>query len=331
MKRYNLIYVFTESVIICLYILIGMNGATAQNNSLVINGAYIVLDGGTSNDNINLVINQNNPAGIIRTGGGYIISENQYNYVKWNSGTGTGNYVFPFGVDGTSTNYVPFTFNKTTAGGSDISISTWATDQENMPHPDASSVPAVTNMSVLTDSVAFAIDRFWDMRTTAAVTADLTFSYLGSENTTAQPTYQFYGQRWNGTSWNSQVGPGNTGVTSGIGIVGPIIGQSIFSPWVLALDPVPSNAENINEENSSISVFPNPSEGNFDVTFTGFENQSVDVTIYNVFGNVVQEGSITVGNTNYKENIVLENEASGVYFISVKSSSKQKTEKIIIK
>ena len=52
----------------------------AQNNDIVIDGAYIVMDGGTVTNNIYIVVDQANPLGIVRSSaGGHIHSENQYN------------------------------------------------------------------------------------------------------------------------------------------------------------------------------------------------------------------------------------------------------------
>ena len=203
-----------------------------QNNALVLNGAYIIMDGGTPTNNIYMVVDQPNTAGIIRPGGGHINSEGQYNLVKWTSGSNTGNYVFPFGVGGTSADYIPFAFNKTSSSNSDLNVSTWTTNQQNMPHPAASNVAAVTSMTGVTDSVANAIDRFWDIQS-PSVTGDLTFSYRGIENSTMFPLDTFKAQHWNGSTWDVQAGIGNLGVTTGVGSVGPVIGQSTFSPWVL--------------------------------------------------------------------------------------------------
>lgn len=225
----------------------------AQNNSIVLNGAYIVLDGGTATNNIYVVVDQPNPSGIVRlSAGGHINSENQYNYVKWLSGSTTGSYVFPFGVGGNPTDYIPFTFNKT-AGGSSISMSTWTTDTQNMPHAASTNVGAVTEMTGSTDSVVRAVDRFWDIQA-LATTADLTFSYRGSENTTASPSSLLMAQHWNGNSWDAQVGAGTAGVNTGIGTAGPFIGQTTFSPWILTTycdatitqeDPICVNAPSI--------------------------------------------------------------------------------------
>ena len=209
----------------------------SQNNLLVLNGAITVLNGGTSVTPIYLVVNQNNSSGIVRSSG-HIHSENQFNYIKWVSDTGTGNYIFPFGVGGNSVDYIPFTFNKTTNSSSDILLSTWATNIPNFPRPSATNVAAVSNMINYADSVLYAIDRFWDIQTANNTTADLTFSYRGVENTTANPIGNVRAQHWNGSSWDSPVTPGSPGVTSGIGTAGVFVGQNTFSPWVLSVVPI---------------------------------------------------------------------------------------------
>jgi gliding motility-associated-like protein len=205
-------------------------------NALVLNGGITVLNGGTSGAPVYLVVNEPNTSGITRLSG-HIHSENQYNFVKWMSGTGTGNYIFPFGVAGNIADYIPFTFNKTTAGGSDIDMSTWQTNIQNVPHAAATNVGPVTSMTGTADSVLYALDRFWDIQTSAATTADLTFSYLGIENTTSNPTDTVKSQHWNGSSWDPQVGPGNLGVVAGVGTAGPFMGQTTFSPWILSIIP----------------------------------------------------------------------------------------------
>ena len=203
----------------------------SQNNALVLSGAFMVMNGGTNATPIYLVVNQSNIAGITRTSG-HIVSEGQYNFVRWSTGVGTGSYVYPFGYS--TTDYIPFTFNKN-SGNSDVDVSTWATNQKNVPHPGVSDVAAVCCMKGNGDSITSAIDRFWDIRATAT-NANLTFSYRGAENTTAVPGDPFEAQHWNGSSWDAPVGPGNAGVnTIGlIGTAGPILSQTTFSPWVLS-------------------------------------------------------------------------------------------------
>jgi len=227
---------------ILFLMLVSFCSTTQAQNALVLNGGITVLNGGTLGTPVYLVVNEPNTTGIARLGGGgHIHSENQYNFVKWISGTGTGNYVFPFGVGATTTNYIPFTFNKTTAGASNVDMSTWATDIQNAPHPAATNVGPVTSMTGAADSVLFALDRFWDIQTSAATTANLTFSYLGIENTTSSPTDTAKALHWNGSSWDAPVGPGTPGVIAGVGTAGPFLGQTTFSPWMLSIiSPCPT-------------------------------------------------------------------------------------------
>jgi len=232
-------------ILIIFFSLQGWGILFSQNNALILDGAYITHDGGTATTPIYMVVDQPSTLGIVRTAnGGHIHSENQWNIVLWNAGTGTGNYVYPFGIAANPADYIPFTFNKTTAGSSNIATSTWATNQQNMPHPDTSNLPAVyimdcQNMNSTGDSVTAVIDRFWDIKSSSAVTADVTFTYLGTENTTTNPTGTFKAEHWNGTTWDFPVGPGNAGVTTATGTVGPVTGQTTFSPWTLVNIPAP--------------------------------------------------------------------------------------------
>ncbi|MGI6321520.1 MAG: T9SS type B sorting domain-containing protein [Bacteroidales bacterium] len=210
--------------------------ANSQSHSLVINGAVIYMDGGTATRPLYIAIDQPNSNGIIRQSSGHIHSENQYNYILWNSGNETGEYIIPFGVGQNTDNFIPFTFQKTSNGNTNIQMSTWHTDILNYPRPQLTNVDAVTHMTENTDSLNYAIDRFWDIRATNT-TANLIFSYLGAENTTYYPQGLVCAQHWNGTSWDESILPGTPGVTTGIGTAGTFQNQTDFSPWVLVIMP----------------------------------------------------------------------------------------------
>lgn len=230
--------------------------AVAQNNSIILNGAYITLNGGTSGTPVYIVVNQSSNAGITRTSG-HIISEGQHHRLKWMMGTGTGSYVVPFGYSTTA--YLPITFNKTTAGSSDIDFATWGTNSQNIPKPEASNngtVPGVNDMTGQGDSITTALDRFWDVHTSAPVTADLTFSYRAEENnTTSSPTDHVDAQHWNGTSWDPPLVGTHNGVVAGVGST-TISGASHFSPWVLVHGsmPLPVELVRFNVEKSTNGV-----------------------------------------------------------------------------
>jgi hypothetical protein len=170
---------------------------------------------------------------------GFVVSENNVavnpSIIKWQMGSTTGAHVYPFATASGASNYIPFTFNKTTAGSCDISVSTRATSAaDNTPLAGVSSVAAVSSMPSASTDV---IDRWWDITASAGVTGNLTFTYKGAENTTLNPTENIGAAHWNGSSWDSPVGS-SAGVTSGTGTL-TVTGASTFSPWVLSKAVVP--------------------------------------------------------------------------------------------
>ena len=211
------------------------------NNDLSISstGALTLTDG-------ELILNGNkltiyNTATAAVTGGkatSYIVSEMNAavntSIINWVMGSTTGAHVYPFGVGG---KYIPFTFNKLTAGDVDISVSTRSTGSNNTPFAGASDVAAVVNLNSPDLGAAAAsstvMDRWWDVIKSGPVTADITFTYKGSENTmlAKYQTKDVQMQHWNGEAWEAPVGSG-TGVTgAGTGTV-TLLGVSAFSPWV---------------------------------------------------------------------------------------------------
>ena len=307
-------------LITCCFLLVTFS-SKAQNNALALNGAYIVMDGGTATSNIELVINQPSEFGIVRLHGtGHIHSENQYNVVKWITDSAVGSYVFPFGVEGNTYDYIPVTFNKT-AGNSSVTMSTWATDEQNSPRPEASSVAAVSNMSGTADSVLYAIDRFWDIQASGA-TADLTFSYLGTENTTLNPGYNVMAQHWNGTSWDGLVGSEAEGVTTGVGVAGPFVDQTNFSPWVL-VTANPVGIESLDIQNT-IAVYPNPASENVNVVIGELDPTTQLILIDNLGRTIYQ-----VKPTNNTSIIDVQSLAKGVYTLIISTENNTVNKKIV--
>jgi hypothetical protein len=211
----------------------------SQNNALVLNGAYVVLNGGTQPSPIYLVVNQSNASGITRTvSGGHIISETDYDFVKWNTAAATGSYTYPFGYN--TTDYIPFTFNKT-AGNVNVAVSTYHTGTTDNLNSSLQLANGVTNMNPsgpTSDASNMVVDRWWRLQMedgTVAPTGDLTFSYLGAENTISPiscPTDIITAQYWDGTKW---VGPGllpgtGCGNTPGTVYTAQANGVAVFTP-----------------------------------------------------------------------------------------------------
>lgn len=196
----------------------------------------------------------NPAAGAITRSSGYIISETNAavnpSIIRWYHRTTGGSKVYPFGIAGGT--YIPFTFDITTAMGSAtgyVDVSTRTSPSNNQPWAGTSNVAAVAhmyspNVPYADGSIPAVIDRWWDITNSNPVTADVTFSYRGSENT-LNALYSpgtIGAQYWDGTAWmpNNAVIGGAAVVTTGVGSV-TAPGLSTFCPWVLSafLSPLP--------------------------------------------------------------------------------------------
>jgi hypothetical protein len=220
-----------------------------------LSGVLTLTTGALKLNQKTLTINNSATTAITRTNG-FLVSEQNAatntSILTWNMGTTTGSFVIPFGTADVADNYIPLTLNKTSSGSANLSISTRATlTSDNTPWTgasDNSTIAAVSNLNDLTGtniSTSSVLDRWWDIYPSAAVTADITFSYRGAENTTGQST-ELAVQHWTGSSWNNGKGggggsytaTGTNGVTSGVGTV-TATGLTQFSPYVLVLKSKP--------------------------------------------------------------------------------------------
>lgn len=158
-----------------------------------------------------------NPAtsAITRTSG-YLLSETPstpgYGRVQWNIDNNTGSYVIPFGTSGGD--YIPLTYEVTTAGsaGGNISTATYPTDVTASPNNRPLPI-GVTDLNTPdgTESAESTVDRFWilDLNYTTNPTGNLTFTYRNSEwdafggstNNIIEDSLQAW--RWDGSQWET--------------------------------------------------------------------------------------------------------------------------------
>jgi len=177
----------------------------------------------------------NNPSLAAVTGTtGYIISETPAainpSIVQWNMGATNGTYIYPFGVAGTA---IPFILDKISGVGN-VSVSTRATAAPaNLPW-EASVTNMYSNIIGGPGEVPVVIDRWWDVDPSSPVTAGMTFTYRGIENTTTySPTGTFSAQNWNSFQWLPPTGAG-PGAVAGTGSVSTPPQLLSSTPWVLA-------------------------------------------------------------------------------------------------
>ena len=240
---------------------------------LVINGATpvtIVENGGVAATPIYIEI-ANPAANAITVSGtsGWIISESEFNMVKWDIGTSTGAYTVPWGYS--TTDYLPLTLNLSTAGTGTGSIlfSTYHTSSADqfLAGQDPSDV---TNMASNTavgapstsDNSYNAVDRFWIMDTykgafaytTKPAASSIVFNYIhanpGAEfaapNISADES-DLIAQRFNPGAhlgWGDWFGSGTWAISGNIGTVtntNAVSAANFFRSWTLSnsTDPLP--------------------------------------------------------------------------------------------
>jgi PKD repeat protein len=92
-----------------------------------------------------------------------------------------------------------------------------------------------------------------------------------------------------------------------------------------------TDLSNLTGENIHSSVFPNPSNGTFQLDLNGLNEGTVKLSVYNTVGQVVYETNATATNGELSKSLNLNNLSSGVYFLKVNSGSASHTKKIVIK
>ena len=74
----------------------------------------------------------------------------------------------------------------------------------------------------------------------------------------------------------------------------------------------------LDEENSSeISIYPNPSSGNFNLNISNVNTATVDVEITDVSGKVILSNAYNTNNGSINESINISNVDDGVYIVRV--------------
>lgn len=184
---------------------------------------------------------------------GYVISETNVgtnpSIMTWRMGTTVGNYSFPFG---TATGVlIPLGFNKTVATSANVSIATRPT-ATSANTPWAGGVTHMYDPTLAQDgSDEAVIDRWWEINSTATITADVTFRYRGLENTMSVPynTGNVGAQYWT-AAWlpnNANIGSAPA-VLVGVGAVtaNALTISNAYTPWVLSSLTAPLPVELVN-------------------------------------------------------------------------------------
>lgn len=201
-------------------------------NNTAVSNVLNLAQGEVDLNSLTLSITNNSTSAITRTNG-YVKSEDNtdpYGTLRWLTGMLTGSFVYPFGKS--STEYIPFTLNITSAGSpaaGTVAVSTYPTGVDNTPYPTS-----VTNLSG-TSGGASVVDRFWVITlsgyTGTRPTSTMTFTATSAEIATTGAT-TINAQRWAPSNTWEPALPGQT-YNPVAGTV-TVPGVSQYSPWALA-------------------------------------------------------------------------------------------------
>ena len=214
---------------------------------------FMRMNGGTAATPIYLVVGNSAANAISHTAGG-IISESEFNYVKWNIGTTTGvSYRVPFRDNTTpATEDVAIQFDVAIAGAPASGFFLLSTYDGGSWDNDVFRPTAVTHVgdSMGNNNSQYVIDRFWGVVSEGSYASkpainNLTFNYLDNEYAGAGNTIteaNLRAQRWNSTvsSWHGWItGTVNTGANTVT--IASLANTDLFRWWTLtdATSPLP--------------------------------------------------------------------------------------------
>jgi hypothetical protein len=206
------------------YGILKVNMANTQAKALMIHPVIVRTRLILTNGELNLggktiTINIGTPQALTRSNG-YINGELLSlvpGTIIWKNMT-KGLHEFPFGISPTT--YLPVRMFAMISNNNDVSVSTYAAlGLDNLPLPLVGNSAVNLSTVPLNYATTNLIDRWWNI-SAPGVTAGLTVSYKGTENT-IDPAFQT-GQlgivNWTGNSWSAPAATG-AGVIAGIGTV----------------------------------------------------------------------------------------------------------------
>jgi len=106
--------------------------------------------------------------------------------------------------------------------------------------------------------------------------------------------------------------------------------QQLFSFAATAPEKYPSGMD---EAAIEINVFPNPSDGRFQLSFDYDGKEKVNAKVYDITGKLVEDITeyLVINDTTVTAQVELEHPSSGIYFIRVSWGKTLLTKKIIIR
>jgi hypothetical protein len=85
-----------------------------------------------------------------------------------------------------------------------------------------------------------------------------------------------------------------------------------------------------NDTFEGFNLYPNPSDGNFNLQFDTRSSDRIELQLFDVTGRLVRELLFTNVASRFSESISFENIVKGVYLLKIKNGTNQTTRKLVI-
>ncbi|MFY7671284.1 reprolysin-like metallopeptidase [Tenacibaculum sp. MEBiC06402] len=82
---------------------------------------------------------------------------------------------------------------------------------------------------------------------------------------------------------------------------------------------------------NNFSVYPNPSNGNFNITFEVINTESVDIKLFDIRGRMIEQKEFNNTQSTFSEELNFDGITTGLYLLQVQNGDKRTTRKLIIK
>ncbi len=218
-----------------LFLFSAISSGFSQARLILNNGGIVNIT-----NNAFVVIDNPNPTAISRNTSGHIISEGEFNRVKWNIGTTAGTYVVPFGI-GTS-EYLPVALTTSGAVGASgsLTFATYGGNWINTGYLPTGITNFVNNLGL--NNSAYVIDRFWRIEPNAYTTkpglANLIFTYRDIEHSVANNAISessLTAQRYNtGTNeWDDFLPLTSVNTLANTATVASLPANQLYAWWTL--------------------------------------------------------------------------------------------------
>ncbi len=228
----------------------GTNTKASLSGDNVIVRTKLDLQSGALKLNAKTITIENGLPTAIRRTKGYIISEGttpiNNSQVRWQNLT-SGSHEIPFGVS--ENKYIPVQFTVTTGLGKTITVSTRSTNSPNTPYP-ALDMTFPGGPPFASEHV---VDRWWSF-TGTGIKANITLTYLGTENTleSGMAVGPLNIIQWTGSGWNITTATA-TGSKQSTGTIA-IENSVLYQDWTIASVEVASIQLNAKLVDDMVSV-----------------------------------------------------------------------------